>query len=286
MKSTILTRFLAPGCVLAVLLAGCFNPITMVPPKSGDPVTDPFTIDTLIDKDGSARSVAGPDSTRIKGGKIRNFVQLVVADDSGKIAAFAEDRRQSDENEAATLTIDSIEFGKTYHFLLLMGHWEHDGNYRYFDTSADFRPPTLLAAGLKTQPVTGSGKITVVMWPVVVDTEFASGSRTAAPKGNGMPGMVSLLPLDWKVTWTVKKGASGDGFADMVTAQKAINAAAGDNLKVKSKQTIVKVAGQDESAPVTSNTDTGNVITLASIGSYVQCTLKFFGSILKNIKKY
>jgi hypothetical protein len=75
---------------LALVLAGCFNPITAIPPKTGDPVTDPFTIDIIIGKDGSARTVAGPDADRIKG-DIRNIIQLVVVDKlTRQIAAFDE----------------------------------------------------------------------------------------------------------------------------------------------------------------------------------------------------
>ncbi|MDR2742926.1 MAG: hypothetical protein LBB98_12350, partial [Treponema sp.] len=56
----LLPGYLLPGFLAALLLAGCFNPITAIPPKTGDPVTDPFTIDIMIGKDGSARTVAGP----------------------------------------------------------------------------------------------------------------------------------------------------------------------------------------------------------------------------------
>ncbi|MDR2743346.1 MAG: hypothetical protein LBB98_14520 [Treponema sp.] len=144
MKNSKFTRFFVSGCFLAaILLAGCFNPITVIPPKSGNPVTDPFTIDILIGKDGSARSVAGPDSTRIKGDNIRNFIQLVVVDKTTKqIVAFDEDRMTDKDDEEAVLSIESITFGNNYNFLLLMGHWEHDGSYNYYDTPADFRPPT------------------------------------------------------------------------------------------------------------------------------------------------
>jgi hypothetical protein len=170
MKNSKLLGFLAFS-FLAVLLAGCFNPILAISQKTGDPVTDPFTVDIFIGQDGSARTVAGPDSSRIKDDNIRNFIQLVVVDkDEKKIVAFAEDRMTDKNDEGAVLSINSITFGKKYDFLFLMGHWEHDGNYHYYDTLADFRPPTLLAAGLKEQLVTGSGKITVVMWPIVVDT--------------------------------------------------------------------------------------------------------------------
>jgi hypothetical protein len=205
MKNAKLTCFFArscllPGYFLAVLLAGCFNPITAIPPKTGDPVTDPFTVDIMIGKDGSARTVAGPDSTKIKKSGIRNFIQLTVVDKAtGQIVAFDEARRENGDDEAAVLSIDSIVFSRTYDFLLLMGHWEYDGSYNYYDEEPDFRPPTLLAAGLKELEVSGSGKITVVMWPIVIDTLFSSPGPDvpdAAPVINaGKPEAVNLFPL-------------------------------------------------------------------------------------------
>jgi hypothetical protein len=186
-----------------------------------------------------------------------------VVDNQGNIQAFAEDRRTGDADENAFLSIESIEFGKTYHFLMLMGYWKHDGSYNYTETE----PPTLLAAGLRDQEVTGSGKITVVMWPIVVDTEFKSGSRTAAPEVNaGTPGKVSLLPFYWSVTWKVKKGVSGDGFEELVKAQKVIPANVNkSNLLVNSKPAIIAKAGEAESL-VTLDEVIGNEITLSSIG--------------------
>jgi hypothetical protein len=135
-----------------------------------------------------------------------------------------------------------------------MGHWEHKG-YDYYDEASEFRAPTLLAAGLKDLKVEGSGKITVVMWPIVVDTVFtAEGNRTAAPAvSDGKPGKVSLLPLEWGVKWTVKKGASGNGFEDLITAQKVTDAAAGNNLLVTSKA-IIRTGGQE---------NTSNTLTIA-----------------------
>jgi hypothetical protein len=44
-----------------------------------------------------------------------------------------------------------------------MDHWEHDRSYNYYDDADDFQPPTLLVTGLKELPVTGRGKIPVVM---------------------------------------------------------------------------------------------------------------------------
>ncbi|MDR2743060.1 MAG: hypothetical protein LBB98_13030, partial [Treponema sp.] len=272
-KSGRLYAGLLPGFLAALLLAGCFNPITAIPPKTGDPITDPFTINIMIGKDGSARTVAGPDSARIKGADIRNFIQLVVVNNETKqIVAFDEDRRESGTDGEATLSIESIAFGKTYTFLLLMGHWEHN-NYTYYDGKNDqyeFRAPTLLAAGLKELPVTGSGTITIVMWPIVVDTVFTTTDPEIPPAlqtagsvvDNGKPGTVSLFPVGWGITWTVKKGTSGNGFEYLVRAQKVLKNDAGDELLVKSKKPIVRGDGLNPSEPVVNDTSIGNVITL------------------------
>ncbi|MDR2743319.1 MAG: exo-alpha-sialidase, partial [Treponema sp.] len=216
-KNSKLSLCLLAGFLAAFLLVGCFNPITAIPPKSGNSVTNPFTVDIFIGKDGSARSVAGPDSAQIKG-NIRNFMQLIVVDDTGNIVAYAEDRRLNEEDTEGVLSINSIAFGQNYRFLLLMGHWEHE-NYNYYDGTNDFRPPTLLAAGLKTQQVFGSETITVVMWPIVVDTVFSANDRnlTVAPViTNGNPVAVTLYPIDWDVLWTINRGATGNGFTDLI----------------------------------------------------------------------
>jgi hypothetical protein len=179
-----------------------------------------------------------------------------VVDNTGKIVAFDEVRRGNDDETEAELRIDSITFGGTYHFLLLMGHWERNyaaedgGSYIY---TAD--PPTLLAAGLKTQTVTGNGAVTVTMWPLVVDTKFSTddaevqpvSARTAEPVVGAALG---LLPVNWNVTWTIKRGTSGDGLASLIAAQKIVNSDAGDSILLKSKKTIVRGDGlADTEAP-------------------------------------
>jgi hypothetical protein len=66
------------------------------------------------------------------------------------------------------------------------------------------------------------------MWPVV-DTAFSSGSLTAGPMVNtGKPGQVTLLPVGWNVTWTIKRGLTGNGNNTgnrdhpLVTVQQAL----------------------------------------------------------------
>jgi hypothetical protein len=258
---------------LAVLLAGCFNPVEAIPPNQDDLTIEPFTLDVLIGKDAEdGRSIAGPDAARIKGTGIRNIIQLIVADKEGKIVAFDEVRRERDDEEAALLRIDSIAFGQTYHFLLLMGHWERDydaeknaedGKYQY---TAD--PPTLLAAGLKEQEIKGSGKVTVTMWPIEVDTVFtAGGGLNLAPEiTDRKPGKVTLHPADWSVTWTIKRGSSGNGLTDLVKAQKIRTADAGETLLLRESSTMVRDEDEDEEWEDPADLS-GNVIT-RSIGTY------------------
>jgi hypothetical protein len=262
--------------VLTVLLAGCFNAVTIVPPKQEDSALDPFTIDVVIGKNTeAARSVAGPDAARIKG-DIRNIIQLIVVNDAGEIAAFDEIRRGGASETEALLSVDFLPLGQTYHFLLLMGHWErnydaeNDENYAY--TAG---PPTLLAVGLKDQLVTGSGKITITMRPIVVDavfetadTEIPAGERrTAAAVSGGKPERVSLFPVNWGVTWTIKQGAFGNGLTDLIRAQKIPDPQAGDALLLLGRKTIIRGTGFDGDA-VNDAALAGNVVTLPSIGAY------------------
>jgi formylglycine-generating enzyme required for sulfatase activity len=196
-------------------------------------------VDVLIGKDsgshGLGRSVIGPGESLIKtGGYIRNLYQLIVADNEGNIAAFDEVRRESADDTAGELRIEAMTFGKDYHFLLLVGYWEHDGDYAY----AENKPPTLLAAGLKSQKVTGSGTVTITMWPIVVDTKFVKGEDTVEAAVNG----VSLTPEAWDLVWEVTRGASGtDGLVCLRNAQKA--AGGGDTLGYRNLKTIVRGEG-------------------------------------------
>jgi formylglycine-generating enzyme required for sulfatase activity len=266
--------------ILTVFLSGCFNPITVIPSKQGNPAVDPFTIDVVIGQDTeAARSEAGPDAETIKYGGIRNIIQLIVVDQDGNIAAFDEVRRANDSQKDAALKIESIAFGKTYNFLLLMGHWERDyeseqnGNYEYKENI----PPTLLAAGLKEQLITGSGKVTVTMWPIVVDTVFTTAEvspGTVQPVvTDGQPQKVSLPPVNWGVTWTIKRGTGGNGLADLLRAQNIITPGGSDDpLRLLSKTTIARATGHDDSVQ-SHGVETGDVISLLvnTFTSGIQC---------------
>jgi hypothetical protein len=250
----------------AFFLAGCFNPISVVPSNTEEiPVVEPFSMDVFIGPDAGTRTVAGPDAARVKG-DIRNIVQLIVTDTDGHIVAFDEVRRQRDADNDAELSIDSLVYGRTYNFLLLMGHWERtyeeNQGEDYIYTN---NPPTLMAAGLKTQVVSGSGKVTVTMWPVVADTAFISPvAATVQPVVTaGKPEAATLLPVNWDARWTIQQGASGSGLNDLVRAQKIPNPTAGDALRLKSAQTLVRVGGA-----IWSNTAPNGNIVIQDIGSY------------------
>jgi hypothetical protein len=264
MKTIRTLNFPVLGALL-VLLAGCFDPVTVVPPKTGNPDTGAFTVTVRIGNDAAGRSIAGPGPDQIKTTGIRNFAQLIVLNEAGNIAAYAEDRRPNETATGAELTIESIPFNAKYYFLMLMGHWDREyaqetagGDYVY----AEDRPPTLLAAGLKEVTVTGNGTIEVTMWPLVVDTQFVtmnldipSSSRTVHP---AVPGGAGLLAADWGVKWTPKRGGGvlEDGLTDLIRAQIAADTDAGNVLLVRDARGIVN--GAVLPAPAL----TGNVLTL------------------------
>jgi hypothetical protein len=250
MKNVKLMRFFVSGLVM-VLLGGCFSPVVVAPSKNGDSAVDmlpqagspddPFPFEIWIGKKDDARAIASLEAARIKNSGIRNIVQLIVVDDATKnIVGFDEIRRSNDSHSFADISLDSLAFGRSYSFLLLMGYWERSGttsqgNYAYDET----RTPTLLAAGLiANKTIVESGRIPVTMWPLVVDTTFTAGSQTVeAVIGQGG---ASLLPVNWAVEWRVKRNsADTNGFEDLIRAQKVINASLNE-LQVKSKQVIVQ----------------------------------------------
>jgi hypothetical protein len=111
------------------------------------------------------------------------------------------------------------------------------------------------------------------MWPIEIDTVFTTADKDVFPVlrtvestvKSGKPEAVSLYPIDWGVTWTARQGINGNGFANLIRAQKLIDNNAGDALLLKSRKTIVRGSGlgETESTAVIN----GNIITLG-IGTY------------------
>jgi outer membrane murein-binding lipoprotein Lpp len=184
------------GAILAVLLAGCLNPISFTP--SAEAASETVSTDAAPDSGfvtvgirvewfpEASRSVAGLAAEKISGGGIRNTAQVIVVNEDGNIVAFTEVRRKSQTESSADLAVN-VPVGQTYHFLTLMGFWERDyvaeaaksnGDYVYSDTLA----PTLLAAGVNSQKIDpGTTTVDITMYPLVVDTEFVAGDTELKP---------------------------------------------------------------------------------------------------------
>jgi hypothetical protein len=262
--------------ILMTLLAGCFNPVTIAPPINSS-VARSFTIDIMIGSESKipmdeleaefGRTIAGPELTQIRGNGY-NFIQLFAVNEAGQIVSFDEARRGSDDEKTAELWVNSLSLNKMYYFFLLMGHWEHDGNYNYKTNL-----PTLLAAGLQEKMITANGKITVTMWPIIVDTKFTSvdggvpeGSRKKEPLlKEGNPKNLTLHKGNWTVNWTINRESekgSGSGLVDLIRAQQIISPGTKDKLQLKSMRTILRGTGLSDDVQSYAGAETGNVITL------------------------
>jgi hypothetical protein len=216
---------------LAVFLVGCFNPTAVEVSPRETPVAaaaepdgyEPFTVSVHIGE-GEDRSIAGPDATRIKGSNIRNFIQVIVLNSANKVVAMAEDRRTNAGNNTADLGVKKIHYGDTYKILVLQGHWSRNGfesdgtTYKYVESE----PPTLLAAGYKSQKITGSTTVNITCYPIWVDTKFTSTTPAstveAALPDLGTSPKTALVPGNpWKAQWTVQR-SDGNGLTDLITA--------------------------------------------------------------------
>jgi formylglycine-generating enzyme required for sulfatase activity len=264
------------GVLAAFLLLGCLNPVSFnssspaepdsePAPESGLSDWEPFDVTLTINGDGSV-SMAGEDAARavtgfgigdIKaaGTGARNYMQLIAAQ-NGEVTSFS-DARQELGIPGAAFQID-VTSGKSYDFLLLMGHWEKEGGGTY---KAGV-PPTLLAAGLKTHTVqAGNNTVTISMYPIVVETEFtAVGGVKVENPGSGK--VFSLIPGNWSAVWKVTRGVTDTNpFDILVNAQKKINGqAALDTLRLKAESAMA--------APTLGvGSLNGNVYTLG-IGNY------------------
>jgi hypothetical protein len=244
------------GILAVFFAAGCSNPISSPEDAPADALgTDPgidpnspFTVTFTIGQDGNTRSVAGVDTNRIiviGPTGLRNYVQLIVMDQtSKKVVGYSEDRKINADDSDFELDIDGLLRGNTYSFLLLMGHWHHDGSYNYDDGT----PPILLAAGLtkdKQLNATGDTTVSITMYPLIVDTKFQStddGTTIEPAVVDGKPAPAYLTPgKNWKAIWTVQRSVAGSNGFEMalVPAQKVVNSGAGDNLLVKAQRSIL-----------------------------------------------
>jgi hypothetical protein len=220
--------FLVVAGVLSVLLAGCFNPITAIPPaapgaavptrQQGDGGPAPFTVDIRLSlgddaAEAEARFIAGPDEGQLKG--IYNFMELAVLDDKAAFFTAAEAGRDANGGMTGKKGAGSWVMGRTYHFLLLMGH-----------RAAEGETPTLLAAGLQSQAIDKSGKVTITMWPLEVDTEFILTAKNRTGVKDGDIRAYLRGAGTWTVRWTLAAGQEGDTMQTLLAAKQVVSAGA------------------------------------------------------------
>jgi hypothetical protein len=249
-------RVFAAG-FLSVLLAGCFNPITAVDPsppqqRQEDDGPASFTVDILIGDDAAeGRFLAGPSTDQLGG--LYNYMQLVVLKAGTTVPGVQEHRQESAaDGLKKTLSITNSVKGAVYHFLLLLGHWEHDGTFDYYDD----RSPTLLAAGLQSQEVKLTGeKVTITMWPIDVETDFIlEEENLALEKADGPTPAELPVAGKWMVRWTL-----GGRAGKAVDALLAATEVGFGNGLFDPVSTVAKVGNDDgkDGDPVVD----GNVVT-------------------------
>jgi hypothetical protein len=234
---------------LLVLLAGCFNPITATdpnPPRQQDDGPAPFTVDILIGEDtAEARFLAGSSSEQLGG--LYNFMELVVVKD-GTATVFT--RAESDTSKGMSFSLGNLSTKETYHFLLLMGHKAAGG------------APTLLAAGLQSQAIDKTGKVTITMWPIEVETDFIHPTGgLAVEKADGVTTASQPASLPgagkWTVRWTLG-GRAGKAVAALQTARK--KASGGEDPAFDAAEVKI-IPAEGDAETVAGAAVAGNVVT-------------------------
>jgi hypothetical protein len=176
-----------------------------------------MTVTVQITGDSGGRSVAGAGSAQIKTGGLRNLYELVVVDiDAKKIISFDRQLRKNANELFATMTVNSVPFGKEYAFMLLTGYQKRLANAGNGDFVYDTTSPTLMGAGLKKVKVTGSDSITITLWPIVVDTKFKARDLSSPDVIMEPPTDVKkftwVLPIETQVIWSITDSQGKDGL--------------------------------------------------------------------------
>jgi hypothetical protein len=267
--------------ILVVLLAVACSQALTTPPEEADSTDitglyadhdDSFNVTFTIGGDDEARTVVGPDASRIivtGANGLRNYVQLIVLDQGTspkKVVAFAEQRKAVYDDDVFSLSLENLDRSKTYSFLLLMGNWErtdNGGTYLY-NSSAK---PTLLAAGIITDKqlnFEGTTTITITMSPLTVDTKFTKSSETIEPKiVNGVPKPAYLTPGQWAINWTIRQSV----FEKALIPAQAKAGTTGSALAVKSKK--IYLSGVSKESQTGAGVTTSNLITYSIAGNEI-----------------
>ncbi|MDR1108119.1 MAG: hypothetical protein LBL19_03700 [Spirochaetaceae bacterium] len=254
--------FFFVSVLLAGILAGCVNPIVPVPAvqEQAQQAQAPgdgslgFTVTLAVGENGEARSILGGVTGYLAAWNtyIINIGQLVVVDkSSGKIIYCAKQERTADNDGGMNFNIEDIPFGAEYIFMLLMGHKERTNYAATTGYTYSYKAPTLLLAGTATKQINGPEKVSIEMWPLVVDTKFvanegnASTELTVEPETAGNnPGVVLIPPTTTKVIWNVVQGTNKvNGFKNLFEANKLFPGDDGNFKMVTAGRTIVKGPG-------------------------------------------
>jgi hypothetical protein len=224
------------------------------------------------EEDGS-RSAAGLTESRIRMTSVMNFVQIIFRDaESGQITSMAEVRKKQTGDTVGGVEVKHLKRGRTYHVLVLQGHWTYtaitNNEYVY-----DANLPTLLAAGYSsghTIPATGSLPVSIDLDPIWIDTKFttsfpgvpaglASVEPYIDPAAPGTVGTTGLVPVgNWNAAFTVyRKDAAlttENGFADLLAAQ-----AAGSELTLQETSPVLWIKGPSAGSTLLEITNPGTL---------------------------
>jgi hypothetical protein len=256
MRNAILAVLL--GFSLTALLAGCFDVVNVVPPDGKGPeITppgteedQPFPVNIKVSKD--ARSIVSATSHDIKFNGLRNFAQLIVVGprrdegivtDPEAIVAYGESRKKTATDTSGSLQISGMTEGDTYKFILLMGYWEWDPDKNKQDGPTTIlgynedASPVVLAAGFYEEEYKGGDIITVMMYPLVIETVFETIGTKEEPEV-GQPTSLQLNGNPWIVTWKIDER----GFQALRNAHSRTD----DQLPVVSGTYFKQIASQPD----------------------------------------
>jgi hypothetical protein len=191
---------------------------------------------------------------------------VVVNTETGEIAAFDEQRKAGSSSVDALLTIDDINYGDEYGFLILLGYWPRNfssenpsGNtvtYVYDDSA--LVKPVLLAAGYTSQVVTGNGTVMIDVWPLIIDTSLVQGNVTIQPS-IGEASYIYQGAMPSQVIWKIGKKADGseNGLEALIKSSVPADTGANGPLPVSAKKHYVDLTSSDYTTP-TSTTNVFN----------------------------
>ncbi|MDR0910922.1 MAG: hypothetical protein LBM77_14300 [Spirochaetaceae bacterium] len=232
MKRVIYFRNFCNLCALCLLVSAFFC--------ACEPFSKPGNADEGSGKDGSSiivrpyfadedvlgkgRSIVGFNDTTIAAGQngMRNFYQLIAInarDSNFAVCDFYEAAASKPSDTKISLKMH-VDFGETYHILILGGHLAIDT----VGSSITYKneTPTLLVLGYVKQTIgRGTSTISVPMFTVVPDITISNGTVVLSP----VTGQTNQLTRE--DTWVVDWNLAGQHSDDLYPLKQAIAATGG-----------------------------------------------------------